>query len=252
MAQNFRQSEILDLARREGKVIVERLAEHFDVTVQTIRRDLTELCDAGKLERVYGGAMLASGVANIGYADRRLLNAEEKLRIGAACAARVPDEASIFLGIGTSAEAVARALLRHKNLLVVTNNMNVANMLIENETCEIVVAGGSVRRSDGGLVGDVTADMVRQFKVDFAIIGASALDFEGDLLDFDFREVRVSQAIISNARKVFLVADQSKFQRTAPVRVASLADLDVFFTDQIPSDTVATLCAEAATEIVIA
>lgn len=249
---NFRQSEILDLAKRDGKVVVETLATHFDVTVQTIRRDLTELCDAGKLERVYGGAMLASGVANIGYADRRLLNSEAKQRMGALCAAKVPDNASVFLGIGTSAEAVARGLLRHKNLLVVTNNMNVANILMGNESCEVVVSGGSVRRSDGGLVGDVTADMVRQFKVDFAVIGVSALDHEGDLLDFDFREVRVSQAIIRGARNSILVADASKFQRTAPVRVVSISDLDLFITDAQPNDFIASLCREHATKIEVA
>ncbi|MEO0913052.1 MAG: DeoR/GlpR family DNA-binding transcription regulator [Pseudomonadota bacterium] len=108
---NFRQGEILDLAKRDGKVVVESLAAHFDVTVQTIRRDLTELCEAGKLERVYGGAILASGVANIGYADRRLLNSEAKQRMGELCASKVPDNASVFLGIGTSAEAVARGIL---------------------------------------------------------------------------------------------------------------------------------------------
>ena len=252
MAQNFRQAEILALAKKAGRVLVEDLVVRFDVTAQTIRRDLTELCDAGKLERVYGGALLPSGVANIGYEDRRVLYSEEKERIARLCAAHIPDEASVFLNIGTSTEAVARALLGHKNLMVVTNNMNVANILLANPSCEVVVAGGVVRRSDGGLVGDITADMVRQFKVDVAVIGASGLDRDGDLLDFDFREVRVSQAVVRNARATYLVSDHSKFGRGAPVRIASLEDIDKFFTDRAPPHPVPRLCKLWKTAILVA
>lgn len=251
MAQNFRQSEILKLARDQGKVVVEDLASHFAVTLQTIRRDLTELCDAGQMTRVYGGAIMSSGVVNIGYEDRRALNADEKDRIGRLCAEAIPHEASLFLNIGTSTEAVARALLGHRNLLVVTNNLNVANILAANPSAEVIVAGGVLRRADAGLVGDVTLDMVRHFKVDFAVIGTSGLDEEGDLLDFDFREVRVSQAIIKQARRTFLVADRSKFHRSAPVRIASLAEVDVFFTDAAPPDTVRALCHGWGTEIAV-
>ena len=252
MAQNFRHGEILGLARDHGKVVVEDLASHFGVTLQTIRRDLTELCDSGQLTRVYGGAILASGVANIGYEDRRRLNAEEKERIGRLCAAAIPDEASLFLNIGTTTEAVARGLLAHRNLMVVTNNLNVANILAQNPTAEVIVAGGVLRRADAGLVGDMTLETVRHFKVDFAVIGTSALDADGDLLDFDFREVRVSQAILERARRRFLVADVAKFARTAPVRIGSLAEVDTFFTDAMPPDPVPALCAEWGTEIRVA
>jgi DeoR family glycerol-3-phosphate regulon repressor len=252
LAQSFRQTEILALAKKNGRVVVEDLAAQFDVTAQTIRRDLAELCDTGKLERVYGGALLASGVANIGYEDRRMLYADEKERIARLCARSIPDDASIFLNIGTSTEAVARQLLDHKNLMVVTNNMNVANTLMANATCEVVVAGGVVRRSDGALVGDITADMVRQFKVDVAVIGASALDNDGELLDFDVREVRVARAVVRSARRTFLVADHSKFGRSAPVRIASLEDIDAFFTDQDPPKPVLRLCKDWKTRIEVA
>ncbi len=252
MPQNFRQTEILKRARDQGKVVVEELAAHFGVTLQTIRRDLTELAEAGKLTRVYGGAILASGVANIGYEDRRTLNHEEKERIGQLCAAQIPDDASLFLNIGTTTEAVARALLQHRNLMVVTNNLNIVNILAQNPSCEVFVAGGVLRRADAGLVGDMTMDFVRHFKVDFAVIGSSALDADGDLLDFDFREVRVSQAILAQARRRFLVADRSKFSRTAPVRIASLSEIDVFFTNAPPPENVASRCKEWDTRICIA
>lgn len=237
MSLSFRQSDILDIAGAEGRVTVDGLAERFGVTVQTIRRDLTELAEAGKLDRVHGGAVLRSGVSNIGYEDRRALNADAKTRIAQACATDIPDGASIFMNIGTSTEAVARQLLNHKNLMVVTNNMNVANILIENPDCEVVMAGGVLRRTDGGLIGNLTVSTIRQFKFDLAVIGCSALDTDGDLLDFDFQEVQVSQTIIAQARRTFLVADHSKFYRSAPARIASLAEIDAIYTDApLPGD----------------
>ncbi len=252
MVQNFRHNEILKRAREQGNVVVEDLARHFGVTLQTIRRDLTELCDAGRLTRVYGGAVLPSGVSNIGYEERRVLNAEAKEAIARRIAEDIPNAASVFLNIGTTTEAVARALLRHRDLMVVTNNLNVANILAANDSVEVIVAGGVLRRADGGLVGDVTLEMVRHFKVDIAVIGTSALDEEGDLLDFDFREVRVSQAIIRQARASYLAADASKFTRTAPVRIAALSEIDAFYTDAPPPDPVMALCRDWGTRIAIA
>ena len=249
MSQTFRLPEILEMARQQGKVTVEGLADHFEVTVQTIRRDLGELADAGRLERVHGGAILPSGVSNIGYEDRRGLHESAKTAIAGACAASIPDDCSVFLNIGTSTEAVARALLNHRNLMVVTNNMNVANILVANPDCEIVVAGGVLRRADGGLIGALTTRTIEQFKFDYAVIGCSALDSDGDILDFDIQEVGVSQTILRQARKSCLVSDHSKFQRTAPARIGSLRDVDVFFTDRPLATPLAASCAEWKTEV---
>jgi DeoR family glycerol-3-phosphate regulon repressor len=252
VSQSFRQPDILEIARIEGKVTVEDLAERFDVTVQTIRRDLTELANAGKLERVHGGAILPSGVTNIIYEERRRLNEDAKQAIGRACAAAIPDNASVFLDIGTTTEAVARELLGHENLMVVTNNMNVANTLLSNKSCEIVVAGGTLRRADNGLVGNLTARTIENFKFDHAILGCSALDEDGDLLDFDIQEVVVGQTLLKRSREVFLVADHSKFKRSAPVRIGSLRDIDHVFTDRPLSASLTENCAAWGTAITVA
>ena len=237
MALGFRQTKILDLARSDGRVIVEDLAQRFDVTLQTIRRDLTELADAGHLDRVHGGAVPRTGVTNLGYEQRRRMNDAAKTAIARACAAAIPDNCSMIINLGTTTEAVARELLQHSSITVVTNNMNVANILVGNPGCEIMVAGGALRRSDGGLVGELTTQFFEQFKVDYAVIGVSALDRDGDLLDFDLAEVRVSKAIIRQARQVFLVCDHSKLGRSAPARLASLSEIDAMFTDlPLPAD----------------
>ncbi|MCV6548064.1 MAG: DeoR/GlpR family DNA-binding transcription regulator [Cohaesibacter sp.] len=246
-----RQSDILDLAKSQGRVDVDGLSAHFDVTPQTIRKDLNLLCERELLERVHGGAVYPSGVANLAYEARRLLASDAKAAIGRKAASLIPDNSSLILNIGTTTEQVAHALRHHQGLMVITNNLNVANMLHPMDGLELVVAGGMVRRSDGGIVGETSVDFIRQFKVDYAIIGTSAIDPDGSLLDFDYREVRAAKAIIDHARKTILVCDHMKFERQAPVCIAHLSDIDVFVTDRMPSDDILALCKSHAVELVL-
>ena len=116
---------------------------------------------------------------------------------------------------------------------IVTNNLYVAGVLL-NADCEVTIAGGLVRNSDGGVVGEATIDLINQFKVDYGIIGISGIDMDGALLDYDYREVRVAQTIMRNARQVFLAADHSKFSRPAMVRLGCITEVSAFFTDRMP------------------
>jgi DeoR family glycerol-3-phosphate regulon repressor len=245
-----RQREIVALARVQGRVSVDGLAEKFDVTRQTIRKDLNDLCEQRLLSRTHGGAVIASGVENTEYEARRLIAAQEKRAIGARAAALIPNQSSLFINIGTTTEEVARALTTHEDLLIITNNLNVARTLYPYPSFEVIVAGGPIRRSDGAVVGAAAVDLIRQFKVDTAVIGTSAIDEDGALLDFDYREVRVSQAIMENARRVVLVADRLKFERTAPVRIGHISQVQAFVTDRLASARLRAICAEHAVEIV--
>jgi DeoR family glycerol-3-phosphate regulon repressor len=247
-----RQSEILGLARRRGHVEVEQLASDFEVTPQTIRKDLNELCDRGLLQRIHGGATYPSGVTNYAYDARRLLAAEAKRRMGLRAASLIPDNSSIMLNIGTTTEQVAMALRHHEGILAITNNINVAHILRDSPSVEVVIAGGLVRKSDGGIVGEATVEFIRQFKVDYAVIGASAIDEDGTVLDYDFREVSVSREIIRLSRQTILVADAMKFQRTAPVRIAHLREIGIFVTDQQPPDSILRVCEEHGVRLEIA
>ncbi len=245
-----RHAEILQMAKDKGRVLVDDLAAHFAVTPQTIRKDLNELCDRRLLSRVHGGALFPSGIENMEYEARRKIAADEKDAIGKAAAALIPDSASLFINIGTTTEAVSKALLDHSGLMVITNNINVANRMRVYPSIEVVIAGGVVRGSDGGVVGEAAVDFIRQFKVDYAVIGASAIDHDGALLDFDFREVKVAQAIIANARHVILVSDRTKFERTAPVRIGHLSQVNTFITDRCDIDSVRRICAESDVSLI--
>jgi DeoR family glycerol-3-phosphate regulon repressor len=245
-----RQEEIIAIARKHGRVNVEDLASRFDVSPQTIRKDLNELTEQRLLTRFHGGAIIASGVENLAYEARRTIAEAEKRAIGNAAAALVPNSSSLFINIGTTTEEVANALKHHSDLLVVTNNLHVATMLYPHPHINVVVAGGAVRRSDGGVIGSHAIDFISRFRVDYAVIGVSAIDPDGALLDFDLDEVRVAQAIIANARSVLLVADSSKFERSAPARIGYLRDIDVFVTDRLPSEEWRNLCAREEVNVV--
>ena len=249
-ATSYRQSQITDLLRQSGRVAVEDLAAHFGVTLQTIRRDLNELSEVGKVVRVHGGAIVASGVENLSYEARQLVAQPHKRLIGHAAAKLIPDNSSLFINIGTTTEEVARALSGHSGLLVITNNMHVADELYPNKAIEVFVTGGTIRRSDGGIVGAVTVAQIEQFRVDFAVIGSSAIDPNGTLLDFDIREVEISRAIVEHARKIVLVCDSSKFSRSAPVRIAHLSEIDLLVTDRLPSRAAAALCEQCEVEVI--
>jgi DeoR family glycerol-3-phosphate regulon repressor len=250
MFMSDRQTDIVDMAKANGRVFVEDLATHFSVTPQTIRKDLNDLCDAQILTRVHGGATFPSGTENVKYEARRQIAAAEKQSIGIAAAGLIPNNASLFINIGTTTEAVGEALVNHHELMVITNNINVANRLRLLPTIEVVIAGGVVRSSDGGIVGEAAVDFIRQFKVDYAVIGASAIDEDGALLDYDFREVKVAQAIIANARHVVLVADSTKFERTAPVRIGQLSQVHTFITDRCVTQSIRQLCEESDVRLI--
>ncbi|MGE7371373.1 DeoR/GlpR family DNA-binding transcription regulator [Neorhizobium sp. NPDC001467] len=250
MHLSSRQEEILAIARAKGRVLVDELAALFQVTPQTIRKDLNDLCDEKALNRIHGGAVFPSGNENVKYDARRLMAATQKQAIGKAAADIIPDNSSLFINIGTTTEAVGEALVDHHELMVITNNLNVANRLRVFSAIEVIIAGGVVRGSDGGIVGEAAVDFIRQFKVDYAVIGVSAIDADGALLDFDFREVKVAQAIIANARHVILVTDASKFERTAPVRIGHVSQVHTFITDRCPSPEIRRMCQEGDIRLV--
>lgn len=244
-----RHRRILELARQTGSVAVEALAAQLGVTPQTIRKDLNDLAARAMLSRVHGGAVVTSGVGNLDHATRAAVAADAKAAIGAAAAKLVPDGASLFVNVGTTTEAVARALVTHRELLVITNNINVVDILAARDGVEVIATGGRVRASDRAIVGALAIDFIRGFRVDYAVIGASAIDADGTLLDFDVEEVRVSQTIIAHARKVILVADASKIGRAAPVRIAGVDAIDYLVTDRI-DPALAAACRDARVEVI--
>ena len=253
MTPNPRQSQLLDAVRQHGALSVESLAERFGVTLQTVRRDVKLLAEAGLLARFHGGVRVPSSTTeNIAYRQREALHAEGKQGIARAVAARIPNGSSLLINLGTTTEAVARELLQHQGLRVITNNLNVAAILADNPDCEVIVTGGMVRHRDRGIVGAAAVDLIRQFKVDIGLIGISGIEADGTLRDFDYREVQVARAIIEQSREVWLAADHSKFNRPAMVELARVDQIDLLFTDSAPPEPFPQLLAEAGVQVELA
>ena len=253
MTPTPRQSDMIELVREQGPQTIETLAERFAVTLQTVRRDVTRLAEAGLLARFHGGVRLPNSTTeNIAYRQRQVIATEGKQRIAQAIAQRIPEGCSVFMNIGTTIEAVAHQLLQHRDLRVITNNLHVAALLSTNPQCEVILAGGVVRSSDQGITGEATVDFIRQFKVDIGLIGISGIETDGTLRDFDYHEVRVARTIIEQSRQVWLAADQSKFQREAMVQLAHLSEIDTIFTDGTPPLSMQNLMTQHDVQCVVA
>lgn len=250
---NPRQAKLMEEVRRNGTASIESLAELFGVTLQTVRRDVQKLTDDGHLARFHGGVRLPSSTTeNIAYRQRQALNAAGKTAIAKAIAKRIPEGCSLIINIGTTMEAVARELLRHRGLRVITNNLNVAAILSDNPNSEVIVAGGIVRPGDRGIVGEATVDFIKQFKVDIGLIGISGIEADGTLRDYDYREVKVARAIMDHSRQVWLAADHGKFNRPAIVQLAPMQDIDLLFTDAAPPAEFVHIMTQAGVECVVA
>lgn len=229
-----RRQAIIELVRERGFVSIEALARRFSVASQTIRRDINALCAEDLLERYHGGAGLPSSVVNTDYAARRISRREEKNAIAAAIADYLPDNASVFVTVGTTMERVARAMARRKGLRVVTNNLHVATVLHAEPGFKVQVVSGRIRPHNAGIVGPLATDLIERYRADYAIVGCGAVEPDGMLMDFNDEEVRVVRAMMANARRVVLACDHSKFTRTAGVNLAPIGEISACFTDREP------------------
>ena len=227
-----RQSRILEIVRDQGFASIEHLATHFDVTQQTVRRIVNQLCDQGLLRRIHGGVSLPVQNQNLAYGSRQGLNPDAKRRIALAVSNFIPDGVSLMIGLGTTPEYVAQALSHRQDLRIITNNLNVAAAFARNPNIEITMAGGTLRAFDRDIIGETAERFFSGFKADIGIFGVAGIDEDGTLLDLHSGEVQARQAILANCRTALLVADASKFGRNATVRGGHLNDCHHFFTDK--------------------
>ena len=249
MSFTSRQESFLSLLRQQGEVEVERLAKDWNIATQTVRRDLGVLCHAGLALRTHGGAKRISGASVMAYEDRRMVHLNAKQAIAGATAKLIPNGASVALNIGTTTELVAEALRQHRGLTVVSNNVNMVPIFRGSGLKSLHLIGGEVRMSDGAIIGSEAARAISHYKVDFAIIGASALDEEGAVLDFDHHEVEVARAILAHARCKILVADGSKFGVPAPYKICDMDQLDHIVLESAPPQAFAQRLSAASTAL---
>jgi DeoR family glycerol-3-phosphate regulon repressor len=246
-----RQAEISDLLRQEEFIAVESLAERFDVTTQTIRRDINALCDYGQARRRHGGVEPLSTEGNLAYGTRQVLNRVAKRAIAKNVAHSIPNGSSISLGIGTTPEMVMRALLGHKDLKIYTNNIIIGQTASSNSSFEVNCSGGRIRSGDFDMLGSPVESFFNSYKTDFGVFGVAGVDMDGVLLDFYDEEVQIRRVILENCREGLLVLDHEKFGRTAHVRGGQIQDVTKVICDQLPPEEICQLINDSESELII-
>lgn len=244
-----RRKKIVEIVNRNGFVSVDNLSSQLGVSAQTVRRDIMLLDQRGKVVRHHGGVGIRSSTINISYQARHTFKAEAKASLADLLAASIPAYSSLFISGGTTMEAVARALLKGKNLKIITSSLRVAEISNGNGSFEVIVTAGVVRKNTGIIVGPETVETVGKFRCDFALLGCGGVERDGVLLDYDSQEVATNRAMIAQSRQVYVGADGSKFPGKANVRLAAPEEVDALFTERIPPSPWAEALADKGVEI---
>jgi DeoR family glycerol-3-phosphate regulon repressor len=230
---NARQAQIIEAIGANGAASVADLAAQFAVTTQTIRRDLKLLNERGLLVKGYGGAFASPGVARYTYSERHSTEVDIKRQLMSALKPILFDGATIFVGLGTTFHDLHRVVAGIPGILIASPNLEVIYNCALHTEATVYVYGGYVRNKDTSIL--TLADSSRQaFKFDLAIIGASAIDRDGSVLEFDPMEVELTRQVIANSRRVVLVAHDGKFSRKAPHLVIHMSKVDVLVTNGQP------------------
>ncbi|WDR06845.1 DeoR/GlpR family DNA-binding transcription regulator [Devosia rhodophyticola] len=225
-----RRHAILEAVRANGAASVAELAIRFGVTHQTIRRDLRTLETQGMLQKGFGGAFASPGVAHHTRDQRHAIRVAAKRQLVAALEEFLMPGATIFVGLGTTFDSLHEVLGRRPGVLIATPNLEVAHSCALKTDATVYVYGGYVRNKDSSVL-TLADDSRQRFKFDIAVIGASAIDRDGTVQEFDPMEVDLVRSILPHSRQVILVAHDEKFGCHAPHVVTQLSQIDVLITN---------------------
>ncbi|WP_417726401.1 DeoR/GlpR family DNA-binding transcription regulator [Roseovarius sp.] len=248
-----RGAEIIELvARAGGSMRIQSIAEALEVTEETIRRNVRRLSDEGLVHKVHGGVLLQHGSTELSFTQRMAENPAPKQRIAAHVAALIGDGSSLFLDVGSTTAFIAKALMGHHELLVVTNSIAVAHCLAARNNNRVFMPGGELRGHDGGIFGAQALDFVKQFRTDFAVLSAAAINAQTGFMLFDMDEAVYSRAIMANSKTRILAADNTKFGRAAPIAIGAPSTVDLLITNAPPPEEIQNAARMWGTEIVVA
>ena len=243
---NPRHDQLLTLIADRGYMNIDELAQLLDVSTQTVRRDIRKLSEQGLITRHHGGAGRASSGVNTAFEQREVSRTEEKRAI----ADYIPDGSTIFITIGTTVEHVARALLNHNHLRIITNSLRVAHILYKNPRFEVMVPGGTLRPHNGGIIGPAATAFVSGFRADYLVTSVGAIEHDGAMMEFDVNEASVVKTMMVHSRHILLAADHTKYSASAAVEIGNVAQATALFTDELPGSALQNLLKSSKVEVV--
>lgn len=236
MSAADRQNKIVEMVMDQGEIKIQEICSRFGISDMTARRDLNELDRRGLLRRVHGGA-----VANLGrsyepsFQTRSTKHKKEKEAIGKKAAEIIYDGDSIALDVGTTTLEIARNLGKKRNLTVITNCMQISNVLVQTLSLEtearLILTGGIVRPRELSMVGSIPEDVYQEYHVDKVFLGIGGISIENGLTEFNMEDARVKQVLLKSARSKIVVADSSKFGVTTFKKVSPIDAVEHIITD---------------------
>ena len=231
MLAEKRRRGIFDIVQNSGSISNVELARQFKVSVETIRRDIIRLNKNGVLRRTHGGA-LSMKTFEPAYADRMATNLESKRAIAQVAASLVPDGAKVIIDFGTTAFCVAEALANHNGLTIITSSLQTANFLAGRNGNEVVLMGGLLHPSEGATLGRDATQILENYYVDFSFVGAGVISDHPLLMDFSREAAELRGLMLKQAVTSVVLADYTKFNRTAAHRVPNFEQAAFLVTDR--------------------
>ncbi len=255
MLAEQRQSMILSMVKQRGSLSITELQRKLKVSRETIRRDLLLLADRNALRKTHGGA-LSLELTELErkepeLAVREASNAEAKRTIGVRAAGLVPDGASVILSGGSTVQAVADALLVRQSLTIFTNSVVNCSKLAGRNQNRVYVLGGEVQANNNATLGRDATEMLANYFADFAFVSAGAISPAGVVMDYTREEGELHRQMLRSVRTSVVVADSSKFNRYAPVRVDTFDKVAYLVTDQRPDGPLAAALAALPLEVLV-
>jgi len=245
-----RHEEIVRLLETAGSQTISALADALEVSLETIRRDVKPLEESGLLVRTHGAVGLAGQLGEAPFQRRMRENAEAKRAIARAVAATIRDGEAVMLDTGTTTSFLARELVRHRRLTIITNSSDIARTLATQNGNRVYMAGGELRPDNGAAFGKSALDFVAQFTVEHAVISAGAVDASG-IMDFDLDEAEFARMVLSRGNHRIVVTDASKFGRRGLISVCPFSDVTHLFTNAAPADDIGSALTAAGTDLTV-
>ncbi|MFP4028388.1 MAG: DeoR/GlpR family DNA-binding transcription regulator [Candidatus Brocadiia bacterium] len=245
-----RKQKILEMTGRGRECSVHELADEFDVSEMTVRRDLADLADQGRIVRTHGGAAPASGVMfEFRFLNRGHENRSQKEAIARVAAKKVNDGNTVILDSGTTTLILSEALRANKDLTIVTTSLPVASKLQYCDGIDIVLLGGRLRHDTPDLMGALTLRNLEEVRADCAFIGADAIDEEGVVYNESIEVAHLLRTMSKAADQVYIVADSSKLGKAALARIGSLTEWNGLITDESANDATVEKLRENGVEV---
>ncbi len=250
MQTRQRREQVLRVLKEKRRVTIEGLARELEVSMMTIRRDLRRLADEDIVTLVHGGAVYNEGGAYLpALTVREKTMRREKSAIAEYCAQQIPEGSAVYLDNGSTTVEIADALRGKQNIAVLSHSLPVLNILSHAKNIQLISVSGIYEPRAKGFFGDLALRMLRQFRIDIAFLGVTAVDAEDGVMSAVFYEQALKKVLVERAKKKILAIDHTKIGGSSFLKVCDLHEIDGIVTDKFADATFITKAKRMGIEV---